>query len=370
MAGRGRGIVQPAQGDEPGEELGLGGLLRLGLAMRLGQRVSRCVVAVFQQGSDQSVPFGPEGRSVIGRRCLRRIAGAQPQGRGIAVACGPAQGSGSVQDQAGIVAQRRRQRGHQRLGVRVIALHGQPRLGGGAVHRVQARGLAYGGRDVLPGQMLKPGPLVVGGWHTGPAVQERDLGRGIGQAGHPGRARRLGGLRVAAGNGQRGGAAEQARGLGWRSGGALGQYRRIVGFGGDRLLPPLFQQRLLRPVRAGLHEGGDLRRRGRAAGEQAGIQHQLRRHRIGDTGGCGLGLRPVVGSDRGQRVLAGVARRLCPRGQASDEQGDTGKQEPTQEEHTAARLDARGGAAKSGACGEDLPLFRTRVRAANHAARA
>ena len=83
---------------------------------------------------------------------------------------------------------------------------------------------------------------------------------------------------------------------------ALRQHGRLVRFGGDRLLTPALQQRLVRPVGILRHEVVDFVCRRRAGCQEPEIPHQLDRHRIGI--GCGrkLGVRPPVGADRRDRV--------------------------------------------------------------------
>ena len=143
--------------------------------------------------------------------------------------------------------------------------------------------------------------------------------RRVGQAGDPGLAG-IGARGVGvAGNGQGAGAAQQGRDLGQRRGGTLRQHVGLVGVGGDGLLPVALQQGLVRPVRVVVHEAGDFRRRRRAGGQQAVIQHQLLGHRIGVAGGGGLGVGPVVGADGGDRV----ARRPTGLGRARPGRADS-----------------------------------------------
>ena len=167
------GIVQPAQRDEAGEELGVQHLVRRDLAVVGAQRIGALGVAVAQQPARQQVALGPERRRVRpAARPAARASPRLPQRQGVGGAVGAPQPARVVQHHAGIVAHVGRQRGQQRLGVRRIVLEGEPRLGRRPVRRVEPRDLPRGGGRVVPGQVLEARPLVVRSQCAGPAAQE------------------------------------------------------------------------------------------------------------------------------------------------------------------------------------------------------
>ena len=213
--------MQHAQGDEAGEEFGVGALLRPPIwPCGNDDRIGSLGIAVMQQLARQQVPLGPERGRVAG---IRRPD--QQRGR-LGVVVGVAQDAGAVQGQAGIGAQCGRQRGDQRLGLRIVPLGGEAGLGRRMVCGIKAGDLAGGGGRVgQPGEALKPSPLVVGGGDAAPAAEEGGLvgcdvdgvdpglaGQGIGVGGAAGVG---GGLGAA----QHGGAQRRRRG-------ALGEDRR------------------------------------------------------------------------------------------------------------------------------------------------
>ena len=227
---------------------------RADLAMAVDQRIGVRRLAVAQQAAGQQVRARPRRRA------------AAPAGRADRAAP-PRRGRHSASASA-VRSARRSQRawssispgssarsaagsgGDQRLGVRIVALQRQPRLGRRAVRRVEPARSAAPRR---PGR-ARPG---AGSAPIGrPASRRRPSGAGtrppapVGEAGDPGAARLGGGLGVAAGVGQGVGAAQQGRRLGDRRGGALRQHGGVVRVGGDRLLAAALQQRLVRPVRA------------------------------------------------------------------------------------------------------------------------
>ncbi len=231
----------------------------------------------------------------------------QPEFLRVLVLPGAAQPLGQFQHQRRIDRGAAGQRRDQGAGGRVVALQRQPRLGGRALRRVQPGDLAAGGpadRAVVgPGQAVEAPPLVGGGQALAPLADEGELGAGVGDARsarpavrprpRPARARRwrrpwrsaawtaprapAGGRRSPARCGRR------ARRPSPRTGGgtaAPGSARRVVG-----------------------HERGDLRRVGRARRQQAVIQHQLARHRVGRGGGQGVGVRPAAVAQGGADLV-------------------------------------------------------------------
>ena len=195
-------------------------------------------------------------------------------------------------------------------------LERQPRLGGGAMRRVEPRDLARGGCGVLPGKALEAFPGVVGAHGARPTAQEAGL---VADAGDPGAARLFGGLRVAAGVRQRFGAMQHGLRHSELVAVALRQCGGKVRVGGDRLLSPTLQQRLIRPVGALGDEGADLVCRRGAWREEAVIGDQLVGDRVGVARGGALGIRPVVGSDRGNWI--GLLRQRRCRGEEGEESG-------------------------------------------------
>ncbi len=83
---------------------------------------------------------------------------------------------------------------------------------------------------------------------------------------------------------------------------ALCQCRCLIRFGGDRLLAPALQQRLVRPIGVLRHEVGDLVRRRAAGCQQAEIGDQLGGDRVGIGSGGELRVGPAIGADRGHRI--------------------------------------------------------------------
>ena len=228
VARRGLRLVQQAQRDEAGEEVGVERLARRDRPGIVHQRVG---VGGIGRGAGGGPPCSRRraSRSRSGQKpenAVRGEAAAGPRHRGRATArrrrdaLGAAQPARLGQHQPGIVGQRARHRGEQRGGVGVVVLQRQARGGQRAVRRVEQRKVARGGRRVGPGQRLEPLPLVGWGQHGAPAL--REVGGVVGEAGDPGAARLGRGLRVAAGVGQRVGAAQPRGGQGDRVGGRDG----------------------------------------------------------------------------------------------------------------------------------------------------
>ena len=311
---RGR-IVQPAQCDEARQELGVQHLVRRDPAVLSGERIGTGGIAVTQQATRQQVALGPERRDVIHRRvALCGLAGAPPQGKRVRGAVRSAQPAGAIQHHAGIAPQRFGQAGEQCVRVRGVALQGQLRLGRGAARRIQARDLSRRRGRIAPDQALEALPVVVRPHRSRPAAQEAGL---VADARDPGAARLLRRLRVASGVRQRLGAVQHRLRQGQGIALALRQRGREVRVGGDGLLPPALQQRLVRPVRALRHEVGDVIRRRGSGREQPEIGDQFGCHRIGVGGGRALRIRPSVRADRRDRI--GLLRQRGPRGEQREQ---------------------------------------------------
>ena len=278
-----------------------------------GERIGAGRIAVPQQAAGEQVALGPERRQLLPRRvALRSRSGALPQRQGIRRTVQMAQPPGMIQDHARIGVPAGGKRGEQRIGAGRIALQGEPRLGRCPMRGIEARDLAGRRCRVVPGKVLKTLPLILGSYGAGPAAQEGGLCPRIGDPGEPGVAGLFGGLGIVAAIRLRLGATQHGLRQGQLVAPALRQHRRLVGFGGDRLLATALQQRLVRPVGILRHEVGDLVRRCRAGCQKPEITDQLDRHRVG-IGRCGeLGVRPPVGADRRARV--GRLRRhgVCP----------------------------------------------------------
>ena len=143
----------------------------------VGERIGAGGIAVVQQAAGQQVALGPEPGELIRRRIvLRGLAGALPQSErvrgavGIGAASGrdPASWPGSCRSGSGRAATSASAFGR-------VVLQGQPRLGRGAMRRVEARDLSRGRRGVVPGEVLEALPLVVRLHGAGPAAQEAGL---------------------------------------------------------------------------------------------------------------------------------------------------------------------------------------------------
>ena len=181
-----------------------------------------------------------------------------------------------------------------------------------------------GGRVGQPGEALKACPLIVRGGDAAPTAEKRCLsGRGVDGV-DPGPAGQGVGVGGAAGIGDGLGAAEHGGGQ-RRCRRALRQNRGVVGVRGDGFLAATLQHRLCGPVGVALHEVGDLGRRGGAGGAKAQVEHQLFRHRIGETGGGGLRVGPAIGSDGVQGVgsLRANSSGQNEGGQREDKTGKT-----------------------------------------------
>ena len=186
MPGCGAGVVQPAQRDEAGQELGIEQLLGRDLAVVRGQRVGAGSVAVAQQAAGEQVALGPERGELVGhrrvslRRLARRAATAPARPR-----CGR-RGAASARGRApGRDRHARRPAGRRaatRRWAHRAAARAVPRLAArcAASRRATCRAAAVG---VVPGQALEPRPLVLRPDGCRPAAQEGGLGGRVGDAG-------------------------------------------------------------------------------------------------------------------------------------------------------------------------------------------
>ena len=296
MAGCGGRVVQPAQGDEARQEFGVEHLLGGDLAVVRGQRSRR------RRHCRRAAAGGPAGcarsrtrqarpsarRAVLAPRRAATAPGHPRCGRhGAASGRGRAPSPGSSRAAAGRAASSASALDASRCRARrASAAHGAPHRGAGSAEPpLSCR--ARRGAGTAPTDL--------------PAERRRTSGAGR-QSRRPRRrcrrARRCGPLlppvhcpRHSPGLG----AAQHRLRQGQAVAVALRQNRRLVRFGGDRLLPSTLQQRLAGPVRILRHEVGDLVSRRGARRQQPEVGDELGRDRIGV--GCGgeLGIRPPVG---------------------------------------------------------------------------
>jgi hypothetical protein len=267
----------------------------------------------MQQAPRQQVALGPERGEVVRRRLLRRFAPLDPQRDRILDLVRMAQRPRAVQGQARVRLERRGQHRHQRLGLRVVAFCREAGLGRFMVVGAEPRDLPGSGLIIAPGEVLEARPLIIRRGDAAPAALKGRFGARIVNGVDPGLNGQRIGLGRVAGIGQRLGATQHRACQSRRRLGALRQHSGVVRIGGDGFLPAAFQHRLRGPVRIALHESGDFLGRCRARRPQPHIQDQLLRHRIGESGRRGLGIRPAVGADGRQRIRSGILRAALRR---------------------------------------------------------
>ena len=318
MALGARRVVEPAERDEAGEELGL--LPRLPgfcLAVIGREPIGGLCIAQADQLAGQDLPLGPDGAGGGRREIGLQRLGRGPDGGGLRIAVAPAQQARAFIHHADVA----QPRGAVRL---AFPARSQPRLGRRAAIGVEPWHDARGGsRLVLPHQPVESAPMVVGGQDGGVALGESGLGGRIGGwALAPGLAQHRRCLSTPAGAAQRIGEALRGLDAAGCDAAEMAQHQRIVGVVGQQLLGAAGDGLGQGPIGVGGEPGGDLRPRGPAiAGLDAQPCDQLAGHRVG-AGGEGLGVRKAAGLGGGQRLAAGGALRLARPGLGGGRAGE------------------------------------------------
>ncbi len=276
-----RGLVEEAQGEEAGQELGLGQPAAVFLAVGLHQPVGEIVVAPFNGAAGQQVAFGPPG---LWPAHVGGGLGDDLQRPGVVTLAAAV--AGAVEQQAGIVAQAGRDAGHRRVGVAAVAVERDARLNQGVVGVVE-EGQHPADRGLLPvPQQAVDAGLVVLRTQMGLVADEKGgllLGGegGVGPAGADQRNRAL----QAAGADQRVGIEQEA---------LVGQRRvlpeplqhlRRVEIDRHGLFGLTAQWRLVGPVGVVADEGRDVGKAAAARRRQHHPADDLGRQRIARLGG-------------------------------------------------------------------------------------